>query len=131
MMCLYQNTQEVAYALYIGKEEIIDSAGNRTGTYRNIYSDPIIARMNVSAARMSAELEEFGINTPYNRTIVTDDMTTDFSTDTVFWVGISPYKTELINGEEVQRVVPHNFVVLRVARSLNSTTLAVKEVDVS
>lgn len=131
MMCLYQNKQKIAYALYQGKQKIFDEDHNMTGQYKSIYSDPVMTMMNVSAARLSAETEEFGINTPYTRTIVTDDITTEFSEDTIFWIGISPYKTVTVDGVEKQVLVPHNFVVLRVARSLNSTTIALKEVGVS
>lgn len=116
---LKRNRQKVYYALYAGVQEMTDSFGNYTGEYAPSYSDPVKVLMNVSAARGSADTEQFGIDTPYSKTLVTTDMNCPISEDTALWIGKSP-----ADGE-------HNYVVTRVAKSINSITIAVKEVDVS
>ena len=83
------------------------------------YGTPVKARMNVSAARGTSDLEEFGINDNYTKRIATDDVTTPFDTATVWWIE---------NGEP-SASNPYNYVTVRVARSLNSTSIAIREVN--
>ena len=120
MKCLKRNRQTVYYSLYRDKSYATDSNGYKTGELIRTYTTPKKARMNISPARGTADVEQFGINSPYTHTLVTDDMTTPFDTDTIFWIGKTP-----INN------TPYNYVVVQVARSLNSVTIAVKEVDVN
>ena len=121
MLCLDQNKQTVYYALYSGKTELTDSYGNKTGEYTVTRSTPVKARMNVSASRGAADTEMFGINDAYSKTIVTDDMTTAFDTATVWWIGKTPNN----DGTDF------NFVTVRVAKSLNSVTIAISEANIS
>lgn len=125
MRTLNKNTQTVYYALFAGKTEGVDQYGNRTGEYTITYSPPMMARMNISAARNNSDLAPFGIDVNYDYTIVIDDVTTPIDTSTIFWVG----KTPDTNGEA--GAVKHNAKVVRVARSINSVTLALKGVDVT
>lgn len=120
MQCLDQNKRPVYYALYSGETELIDDYGNKTGQYTIIRTAPVKARMNVSAARGTADDEMFGVNDSYTKTIATDDLTTEFDASTVWWIG----KTPNSNGDDF------NFVTVRVAKSLNSVTIAIKEVNV-
>lgn len=101
-------------------QELQDEQGNFTGEYAPEYSEPVRALMNVSAAKGAADIEMFGMDTPYTHLLVTEDMTTAFDTESIFWIGSSPTTG-----------AAHNFRVLRVARSLNHVTLALGEVDVS
>lgn len=94
--------------------------GNFTGEYAPEYSEPVRALMNVSAAKGAADIEVFGMDTPYTHLLVTDDMDTPFDTESIFWMGNSP-----------ETGAPHNFRVQRVARSLNHVTIALSEVDVT
>lgn len=126
MRCLKRNEQTLYYALYLGKTELIDEYGNATGQFEKTFSEPIRCRMNVSSARGVAELEQFGVDTKYTKTLVTDDMSCPIDENTVLWIDRTP--TTQIDGDTV--VNPHNYIVSQVARSLNSITFAVKEVDV-
>lgn len=94
--------------------------GNFTGEYAPEYSEPVRALMNVSAAKGAADIEVFGMDTPYTHLLVTDDMDTPFDTESIFWIEDSP-----------ETGAPHNFRVQRVARSLNHVTIALSEVDVT
>lgn len=119
MRTLKRNKQKVFYALYNGVQELTDASGNYTGEYAPSYGTPVEIRVNVSAAKGTADVEQFGIDTPYSKTIVTDDMACPIAEDTVLWIGKTP-----TDGE-------HNYVVVCVAKSINSITYAVREVDVS
>lgn len=120
MRCMGRNKQTLYYALSLGKDEIVDEYGNATGQYRIQYTEPIKVRMNISAARGTADIEQFGINSNYTRTLVTTDMQCPIDKDSIIWIGKEP------DGE-----TPHNYVVTQVAKSLNSITYAIKEVSVN
>ena len=79
--------------------------------------------MNVSGGRGQAAIEAFGIDNPFTTSAVTDDLTTPFDTDTIFWFGITPGET--------YDAVAHNYKCVGIARTVNGLTLALKELDVS
>lgn len=118
MKSLARNKQTIYYALYLGKQEKIDSNGNHTGTYELTYGTPKMLKANVSAAKGTTDVEQFGINEPYTHTIVTDDLGCEIAEDSVLWIGKTP-----TDGK-------YNFVIQRVAKGLNSIMYAVKEVKV-
>ena len=119
MQSLNANKQTMFYALLVGSTDAVDANGKKTGGKTKIYSDPVEFHANVSAARGLAETEQFGINDDYERTIVTNDLDLPITEDTVLWIGICP-----VSGK-------HNYKVVRVARSINSVTYAIKKVSVS
>ena len=125
MRSLERNKQKFYYALYTGKTEIVDADGNRTGSYIEGYSEPVAISVNVSAARGTADMEQFGIAVNYSHTIMTDDISLPIDTDSILWIGIVP------DSDGEAGAVKHNFCVATVATSLNSKTIAVREVDVS
>lgn len=117
MKVLKQNRQTTYYALYLGEREVIQN-GMRTGRFEPIRGVPTEFKVNVSATQGHAYVRPFGLWGDFSAVMVTDDMEIPFDTNTVFWVGKDP-ATE-----------PYNFIVVRVSRSLNSTTIALKEVDI-
>ena len=119
MRTLEINKQPMWYALCTGKTEIIDEYGNHTGCFEVKYASPVYYPVNMSEARNPAQLEAFGIATDYDRTFVTTDMSCPIKEDTIIWFGADP-TTE-----------PHNYVVHRIANSLNSITIAIREVSVT
>ena len=127
MRTVQRNQIEVWYALKEGMTEIVDSDGNRTGEYEISYSDPVQAWFVLSPNRGAASREPFGIETNYTRLMTTGDMDCPIAEDTILWVGIEP--TEEVEGETVLH--PNNFVVTRVAPSLNYIVYAIREVDVA
>lgn len=118
MRSLCRNKQKIFYSLYTDKEPIIDEYGNQTGEYVLTYGDPVEYHINVSAARGTADVEQFGINANYTKTMVTNDIDCPIDETTRLWINRTPDK-------------PHNYVVVSVARSINSVTYAIKEVSVT
>ena len=123
MRTTQRDKRTIWYALYQGLSEVLDSNGDFTGEQKVSYSVPIKARMNVSGSRGAATIEYFGIDNPFTHTVITDDLTTDFTTDTIWWFGVTPGKT----ADEV----PHNFRCTGVARTINGCVIALAEVDVT
>ena len=113
-----RNTTTVYYALHTGVTESRNADGMLTGEKVASYSTPTAIRMNVSAARGTTELEMFGVNTNYTKTLMTDDMSCPISEDSILWLG-------------VPTTAQHNYVVTQIAKSLNHIVYAVREVKVS
>ena len=120
MRCLERNKQPVYYALYQGSEQVLDEYGNVTGEIKVSYSEPQKVMMNVSASRGDASLDMFGIAVNYSKTLISCDLNSPIAEDSILWIGITP-----------ENDTPHNFIVSAIAKSLNSITYAVREVDVS
>lgn len=120
MRCLARNRQPIWYALYQGETKPVDADGNLTGERSVQYSVPAKSWINVSAAKGAAGLEQFGNSTDYSHTLVSDDLSSPINENAILWIGRTP-----------ENDTPHNFVVVRVAKSLNSVLYAVKEVKVS
>ena len=122
MRILNRNKTSCYYALYQGREPRKNDAGLFNGTSKLLYSDPVLFQANVSAAKGETATRQFGEDEGYDRTIVCglDVPVDEYS---VLWIGIEPYK----DGERT----PWNYVVKKVARSINSVTIAVRQVSVS
>lgn len=118
MRTLQRNKRTIWYALYNGVTDVVDEDGNYTGEQEVSYSEPIQARMNVSGGRGQAEIELFGMDNPFTKTAVTDDLTTPFTTDTIWWFGADP-ETE-----------SHNYRCTGVSRTINQVVIALAELDV-
>lgn len=125
MKALKRNRQTIYYAVYQGNTPLTDSDGYRTGEYSKTYATAVAAKMNVSAARGSTDTELFGQNTNYSKTMVTDDMSCPITEESRLWIGITPTRTV----GEITENVPHNYIVSMIAKSLNSITYAISEVD--
>ena len=116
MRTTQRDKRTIYYALYLGVTEVKDSDGNYTGEQIDSYAAPVKARMNISGGRGQAEIELFGIDNPFTRTAVTDDLETPFNTDTVFWFETDPVTEE------------HNYRCTGVARTINQVVIALSEV---
>ena len=125
MKTLLRNKQVFWYSNILSTSRLTDEYDNETGELAVEYSAPVSLEANISAARGTTELDAFGINTNYSKTIVTDLLTTPIDKSTIIWIDNEPDE----NGESGE--IKHNYVVVAVAKSLNSLTIAVKEVSVS
>jgi len=114
-----RNKREISYALYSGVTDVVDSEGNLTGEQTVSYATPVTTRMNVSGGRGRAEIELFGVDNPFTRTVVTDDLTTPFNTDTIWWFEANPLTD------------PHNYRCTGVSRTINQVVIALAELDVT
>ena len=118
-----RNKRDIYYALNSGNTATYDSDGFYTGENNPTYGAPVKAKMHVSPARRKSELEMFGIASPYDITLLTDDMNCPIAEDSVLWINKSPYT----NVEGVY--TSHNYVVTRVAVSLNHISYLARRVE--
>lgn len=125
MRTLLRNKQRFWFANITGTTRTVDEYGYETGESEVAYSEPIEFEANISAARGTTDLDAFGINTNYTKTIVTDDLTVPIDKSTILWIDCEPDE----NGEAGN--IKHDYVVVAVAKSINSVTIAIKEVSVS
>lgn len=116
MRTLVKNKRKFHYAVPMDTEKIKDEWGNETGEVRKIYSEPIVAYENISAATGDETTQIFGNITSYSRVMV--DSKKVLSEGCWIWFGIDTDK-------------PHNYEVVKVADSKNETLVALQEVSVS
>lgn len=122
MRTLKRNKQKFYYSNYTGMTPV--KVGNEeTGEYELTYSAPVECSGNISGAKGSSSVQLFGDSDNYSRTISLAGTAWAFDTQTRLWIGITP-------GTQ-QNPVNHNYEVTRVSKTINSTVLAVKEVEVS
>ena len=125
MRCMDRNKTRFFYALYLGKTPMVDDYGNETGEYEIEHGNPVAMFGNISAARGETATRQFGESEGYDRVIVLDDPTTPIAESSILWVDTLPV---LVDGATS---TPHDYVVKKVARSLNSVSIAIIKVAVS
>lgn len=125
MKCLERNKTTFYYALYLGKTQTVDEYGNLTGGYDVSHGNPILAKGNVSAARGETATRQFGENENYDKVIVLDDPAVEIDENAILWVDTMPVIVDGVTD------TPHDYVVKKVARSLNSVSVAISKVTVS
>ena len=121
---MVRNKATFYYALYAGQTEIIDEYGNATGQYSVTYGNPTKALGNVSAAQGEMQTRQFGDSESYDKVIVLDDANTPIDEYSILWVDTPP---NMVDGSTE---TPHDYVVKKVARSLNSVSIAISKVSV-
>lgn len=133
MRCLNRNKAPVWHAQYSGQTEIIDELGHRTGQYRVKYGKPAKIMANVSAAKGESATRQFGNEESYDRVIVLDNPNTVIDENSVLWIGTEPRRDKSGNiavDEKGDVLTPHNYIVRRVARGLDSASIAIGRVNV-
>ena len=125
MRGMSRNKQTFWYALYERSEPILDGNGNEVGEV-SIYGKPVKETGNISAARGSTEVDLFGVNAVYTKTI--NPMPENFAMDepSILWIDVEP-KIE----ESGRTYTPHDYVVTQVAKSINHKAYAINRVEVS
>lgn len=118
MKTLMRNLKPFYYANVSGTTAIVDSDNNYTGEYTVAYTTPVLVKGNISASTGSVYESPFGLTEGYDKVIVCDDPDLGINEDAVIWV-------------ENAITDPYDYVVYRIARSLNSISIAIKKVDVS
>lgn len=112
-----RNKQTIWYALRTGHTENTDEYGNVTGTFTEVYGEPVAYKVNVSPNKGTIDLERFGLDSRYTRVLTTTDLRCPIAVDSILWIGADP-ETE-----------PYNFVVERISPSLNQLVILVREVN--
>jgi hypothetical protein len=124
MKTMERNKTPFWYLLYDKKVPVMDDDGNETGDYRVIYKEAVQRKENISAATGSAQVEQFGNFISYDKVIVTDDLSCPIDENSVLFIDKEPeYDTD---GNPL-----YDYIVKRVAKSLNSISYAVSKVNVS
>ena len=126
MRGMVRNKSKFYYASYIGKTEIIDEYGNATGEYKILYSILNEGSANISAAQGELKFRQFGESESYDKVIVLDDINTPIDEYSILWVDTLP-----ILNEDGSTTTPHDYIVTRKAKSLNTVILAIRKVDVA
>ena len=119
------------YALYLGKAPILTADGRKTGQYRVQYRKPVLSKANISAARGETNTTQFGEDVTYDRVLVMDDPLTAIDEHSVLWIDTVPMLAPdgtLDENASGEIKTPWDYVVKKVARSLNSVAIAVSKV---
>lgn len=133
MRTLARNKRKFYYAQYIKKIAIVDEDGHRTGEYEPLYSNPMETSANISAAKGELITRLFGESENYDKVIVLDNTTPTIDEYTRLWVDIKPkFDTTgaLVKNLSNEIETPHDYIVKKVAKSINSTLVAISKVNV-
>lgn len=117
MRCLNRNKRSFYYANYVGMSKLTDSGGNFTGEYGITYTNPTLVYGNISPARGADYSSPFGITEGYDKVIVLSDPNFPIDDSSVLWI-------------ENDITDTFDYRIVRIARSLNSISIAIKKVDV-
>lgn len=124
MRTLNRNKVPFWYALYVGSKMLTDENGNMTGEKKLLYSEPVEMFANVSPATGNSTAEQFGGLDNYDKVIVTDDVNCPIDEQTILFVDCKPERSA--DGSFL-----YDYIVRRVAKSLNSVSIAISRVSVS
>lgn len=124
MRTMNRNKQLFHYCLYLGKENRLDDEGYETGEPVTKYSEAVPMSASISAATGTSQVEQFGSFINYDKVIVTDDLSCPIDEHSVLFVDKAPEYAE-------DGTPQYDYVVHRVARSLNFIAYAVGKVKVS
>lgn len=127
MRCLKRNKVSFYYANIIGSEEVTDENGYKTGETRLIYDKPKELKANISVAQGEVVFQLFGGNESYDKIIVSDDVNIPINEYSALWIDTVPLFDEI--SKEV--ITPNDYIVKKIARSLNSISIAVSRVNAS
>ena len=125
MRCLVRNKSKFYYALYIKKNELKDEYGNFTGEYEVIHGNPIEALGNVSSAKGEIQSRQFGESESYDKVIVLDNPNTPIDEYSILWVDTLPHLND-----DGTTDTPHDYIVKKIAKSINSVSIAISKVNV-
>ena len=125
MKIMERNKRPLWYLLYDRKTPAVDAEGNETGEEIIVYKPAVALRANVSPASGSSQVEQFGNLAGYDKVIVTDDMSCPIDENTVLFVDKEP-EYRKADGKPL-----YDYIVKRVAKSLNTIAYAVTKVSVS
>lgn len=127
MKSLKRNCQPIYYALYEDKHDITEETADawETGEQGVSYSTPAeLKDCTISPARGYVQTELFGNLDSYDKVMITHDMSCPINEQTILFIGI-PVETDPNTGAYI-----YNYIVKRVAKSLNNIAYAISKVEV-
>lgn len=125
MRALKRNQVKCYFAVYEGEKLVKNAEGYYTGEKELTYSKPIMLMANISQATGLSSTEQFGTNINYDKSLVIDRLPKGLDEYSRLWIDTLP-----ILSNDGSTITPHDYVVKRVAKSLNSVSIAVAKVDV-
>lgn len=126
MRCMERNKQVFYFSSFTDKVEIVDEYGNRTGEYKVLYDNPTKLSGNISAAMGEMQNRQFGESELYDKVIVLSNPNVSIDEYSILWVDTLPTLKE-----DGSTGTPHDYIVKKIARSLNSVSIAISKVMVS
>ena len=140
MRCTLRNKQKFYCCQYTGKRAVVDADGHDTGEKIPIYGTAKEIWANISPATGMSRAEQFGNLENYDKVIVTNDLSCPINENSVLFIDKVPSYTSVIAGyvstststvapEYVTVPVP-DYTVSRVAKSLNSVSIAARKITV-
>ncbi len=132
--------------MYQDKVPVVDEYGNETTEYIVQYAEPVLLNANISPANGYSQTQQFGNLSEYDKVLVTCWMDCPIDENTVLFVDKEPEfvnvptnrieESQTLYGDdeivpETVSVPVYDYVVKRVARSLNSISIAISKVSVS
>lgn len=127
MKSLKRNCQPIHYALYEGKTVIIEDSEDQyeTGEKGITYEAPVeLTDCTISPARGTVLNEMFGNLDSYDRVVITHDMECPIDEESILFIDV-PVTTDPATGAYM-----YDYIVKRVAKSLNCIAYAVRKVDI-
>lgn len=126
-----KNSRPFYYSLLEGMNPITieDEWGNisETGEHETVYSDPIKMIANISPAKGEMSIRQFGEALNYDKVLVLAGKS-PLEESSILWIdNLQNGEISKIDGENV----PHDYIVKRIAESMNFTSIAVEKVMVS
>lgn len=123
MRCLERNKSDLWYSNYLGKTMNTED-GYETGEETISYSEPVKVRANVSPPSGRVFVDKFGNAIDYDKVIVSDEVKLPVTESSVLFIDVTPEQDAYGNWN-------YDYVVKKIARSLNSVTIAVSRREVS
>lgn len=88
---------------------------------------------NISAAKGESSTRQFGEDESYDKVIVHCNPKLEIDEYSVLWIDRMPVRDRTGNlalDEDGNETTPHDYIVKRVARSINSVSVAISKVNV-
>ena len=119
MIALKRNKVKFYYAPFIERQRNDKGYG-----FISIYGETVAEFGNISPAIGNTSVEQFGNNVDYDKVIVLENPDTPIDENSILFLEIEPQKNT--DGDYI-----YDYVVKKVARSINSVSIAVSKVNVS
>ena len=126
MRNLFRNQRRFWYCTYDGDTTIVDEFGNDTGEPCVSYKAPVEALGNISAATGRAEQLQFGLGIEYDKVVQLPGTDWDIAEDSLLFIDAVPPSVADNSVPFDGTNVEADYAVVRVAKSLNQTSIAVK-----
>ena len=133
MVCMNRNKLTFFYALYVSKEQGTDDYGNPTGGVDVTYENPQECKANISAAKGETQTRQFGESENYDKVIIMGSDAPPIDEYSILWIDTVPQLDDtgaLATNDDGEVITPHDYIVKKVARSLNSVSIAISKVNV-